>query len=116
MNACEKSICVYPDCECKRGISKRRAALSHQYRKGLRLLLIDRLEVAAKKRGLSKSAVANQVGLVGSQYSRVIHGGGDAVSIDSLLLFLERLGVRVELLFSDLTAKDVPKEAAQWTR
>ena len=102
IESCTNKNCDFPRCGCRRMISKRRAALSYQYRKGLRLLLIERLATLGEQSGLSKAAVAHQIGLVGSQYSRVINGGGENITIDSLILFLERLGVRVALHFEEL--------------
>lgn len=98
--ACDQSSCHFPECRCTgKSISKNRANASHKYRQGMRQLLIDRIEAVAKERKLNKSAVANQIGVSGAQYSRIIHNNGDKTTIDSLLLYLERLGVHMHISF-----------------
>lgn len=105
MENCNKNEkCCFPQCDCKTTISRVRAQISHKYRHGIRALLIQRLEEVATEHGLSKAAAAAAVGLVGSQYSRVIHSKGANVTVDALLLYLERLGVNVTLSFEDMAA------------
>ena len=97
---CDQKRCHFPECRCTgKSISKSRANASHKYRLGMRQLLIDRIEAVAKERKLNKSAVANQIGVSGAQYSRIIHNNGDKTTIDSLLLYLERLGVHILISF-----------------
>ena len=105
---CEHHQCTFPGCSCtaNTNISKQRALASHRYRNGIRLLLIERMEAEAKARNISKSAVSQLIGISGTQYSRIIHGHGQHVTIDALLLYLERLGVGIELAFEPLDSSD----------
>jgi len=97
---CDQRSCHFPECRCTgKSISKTRASTSHKYRQGIRQLLIDRIEEVAKERKLTKSTVAGQIGVSGAQYSRIIHNHGDKTTIDSLLLYLERLGVHIQISF-----------------
>ena len=100
---CDQRSCHFPECGCTgKSISKNRATASHRYRQGIRQLLIQRIEAVAKERKLNKSTVANQIGVSGAQYSRIIHNHGDKTTIDSLLLYLERLGVHIQISFDAL--------------
>lgn len=105
--ACENPSCHFPECCCTgKSISKTRATASHKYRQGMRKLLIERIEEVAKERNLNKSTVADQIGVSGAQYSRIIHNHGDKTTIDSLVLYLERLGVPIHISFDAIEPED----------
>jgi predicted XRE-type DNA-binding protein len=83
-------------------ISSARFNLTRQYRIGLRKLLIDEIRKAAEKRDTTDKRIAQQVGFTPQAYSRLIHSEGQACSVDSLLMYLARLGVGVQLHFTEL--------------
>ena len=102
MKTCTETHCTYPDCTCQIDrISGQRRVLSKQYRLGLRKLLISEIQKAAQKRGTSDKRIAAQLGFTAQAYSRLIHRNGQLCSIDSLLMYLARLGVAVQLRFED---------------
>jgi predicted XRE-type DNA-binding protein len=76
--------------------------ISRQYRLGLRRLLLQKMHDAANRRQVSDRRVAEQIGLSATAYSRLTQGEGNACTVDSMLLYLERLGVRVQLNFTEL--------------
>ncbi len=109
--ACDNPSCNFPECRCTgKSISKTRATASHKYRHGIRQLLIQRIEELAKERNLNKSTVADQIGVSGAQYSRIIHNHGDKTTVDSLLLYLERLGVHIQISFDGIDSEECEKQ------
>lgn len=103
MKTCPRMECAFPDCECQVDrISSNRFNVSRQYRIGLRRLLIQEIQKAAEKRETTDKRIAAQIGLTPEAFSRLIHRQGQTCSVDSLLLYLARLGVGVQIHFDDL--------------
>lgn len=104
MKTCTRPHCVYPDCDCQIDrISGHRRTQSVKYRLALRKLLIDEIRKVAAQRGTTDKRIATQLGFTPQAYSRLIHKEGGFTSVDSLLLYLARLGVGVTLHFEDLS-------------
>jgi len=103
MKTCSEKNCIYPDCDCRIDrISGHRRTLSKQYRLSLRRLLINEIRQVAAQRGTTDKRIAAQLGFTAQAYSRLIHKEGEFASVDSLLMYLARLGVGVTLQFEDL--------------
>ncbi len=103
MKTCTNPECQFPDCTCQVDrISHTRFSVSRQYRIGLRRMLIQEIRKAACKRETTDKRIAAQLGMTPEAYSRLTHGEGSACTVDSLLLYLARLGVGVNVHFEDL--------------
>lgn len=103
MIKCDHNVCTFPTCDCTIDrISADRFTISRQYRIGLRKMLIEEIKKAAELRDSTDKQIAAQIGFTPQAYSRLIHREGYVCSVDSLLLYLARLGVGVHLSFHDL--------------
>lgn len=67
----------------------------------MRRRLIDVVEAKRKELGHTQNTFCNMHGINAATYNEIIRGNGERVSIDSLVLWLLRVGVNVEFVISE---------------
>lgn len=70
---------------------------AQRYRLQLRQRLIDAIEAERVRTGLTRKTVCNKIGFSEASYARLMGCNGAGSTIDSLILFLHRLGIEVEI-------------------
>lgn len=67
----------------------------------MRRKLIDAVEAKRKELGYTQATFCNMNGINAGTYNEIIRGNGERVSIDSLVLWLLRVGVSVDFVISE---------------
>lgn len=70
---------------------------AHRARIELRKALLGRIEEKRAELGLTRKGLADRVRMPKDTYYRIVEGQGRAATIDSLILYLHRLGIEVEI-------------------
>ena len=89
---CGSSNCAFPKCGCMQRIKYD----SHAQRQELRKKLIDKLNAFSEANGLSIRQTAALIGVDGANYNKIVKEAVPA-TIDSLLLYLHRLGLEFDI-------------------
>ena len=70
---------------------------AQRYRLQLRNKLIEAIEAERIRTGLTRKVICRKIGFSDAAYSRLMGCNGAGSTIDSLILFLHRLGIEVEI-------------------
>lgn len=71
----------------------------------MRRKLIETLEEKRAELGMTQTHYCTIIGVNPKTYWHIVHGNGNKVTLDSLVLYLLRLGITVEFSISDGTIK-----------
>lgn len=93
---CGSPGCAFPKCGCMAGIKSD----SHKGRMAARQKLIAKLDQVAAKTGMTRRAASVSIGLNDGRLSQVISGEANC-TLDTLVLYLARLGVKTRFYFVD---------------
>ncbi|MCP4700468.1 MAG: hypothetical protein GY862_26990 [Gammaproteobacteria bacterium] len=68
--------------------------------------LINKLDSVAAKTGMSRAAVSVTIGLNTNRLNKIINSDGDGFTLDTLVLYLRRLGTKTRFYFVDEDEED----------
>lgn len=77
-----------------------------QARIALRSELIAALDSAAKNSGLSIRGAAKKIGIDSSRLAKILKSEGREITIDSMILYLSRLGITVKVSITNEVRDD----------
>lgn len=82
----------------KRSALELEPSLNHKQRQVLRNRLLKLVQSSAKELGLSQMTLANKVGICRTTLQRLLANGETPVTLDTLCLYLFRMGINVTLV------------------